>query len=410
MKDRSSSSPATSRSSIGRCRRCSPDGRTALYDAVIAGLDRLDEGSRARKVLIVISDGGDNASRATLDQVLERARRSDATIYTIGLFEPGDRDANPGVLKSLARDDRRRALPAGARRVRCSLACRRIARDIRSGYTIAFEPSKRDGKYHHVQVESTDQTAAASRCARDRATSPRRRAETMTTAHFLRWLERTLLAIGLGFGDLVRRRAARRALCREDADPRSAEGRRGFGSDDGNVSLPSPGTGSWVARLDAPSVRLSATVLEGSDDATLARGAGHIEETAFPGQPGNIGIAGHRDTTFRAVRNLHTGDPLELTTSDHIYRYFDHEDVYSRARRRLRARSRRPSHADARDLLSLYIHRSRAAPVHHSGGAGRPGGAHRHVTADRKVGLRCPTCPASHSWFCPPWYSDHDHA
>jgi sortase A len=94
-------------------------------------------------------------------------------------------------------------------------------------------------------------------------------------------------------------------------------------------------TGTWVARLEAPSVQMSATVLEGTDDGTLARGAGHIEETPFPGEPGNIGIAGHRDTIFRSVRHLHAGDPLVLTTRDHVYRYritktsiVDPEDVY----------------------------------------------------------------------------------
>jgi VWFA-related protein len=129
-----------------------PDGRTSLYDAVIAGLERLDEGSHARKVLIVISDGGDNASHATLEQVVERARHTDATIYTIGLFEPGDRDANPGVLKALAQmTGGERFLPSSPGPL--LVACRRIARDIRSGYTIAFEPSRRDGKYHHVHVD-----------------------------------------------------------------------------------------------------------------------------------------------------------------------------------------------------------------------------------------------------------------
>jgi len=128
-----------------------PEGRTALYDAVTAGLDRLDEGSRSRKVLIVMSDGGDNASRATIDQVLERARRSGATIYTIGLFDPGDPDANPAVLKSLAQaTGGARYLPRSAGPL--LLACKQIARDIRSGYTIAFEPSKRDGRYHQIQV------------------------------------------------------------------------------------------------------------------------------------------------------------------------------------------------------------------------------------------------------------------
>jgi len=130
-----------------------PEGRTALYDAVMAGLDRLDEGSRSRKVLIVMSDGGDNASRATMDQVLERARRSGATIYTIGLLDPGDPDANPGVLKSLAQATGGKSyLPRSAGPL--LLACKKIARDIRSGYTIAFEPSKRDGRYHQIQVQA----------------------------------------------------------------------------------------------------------------------------------------------------------------------------------------------------------------------------------------------------------------
>lgn len=79
--------------------------------------------------------------------------------------------------------------------------------------------------------------------------------------------------------------------------------------------------GTWIARLEAPTAGLVSTVLEGSDDGTLARAAGHIEETAFPGQRGNIGIAGHRDTIFRRVRNLHVGDPLVITTSDHVFRY-----------------------------------------------------------------------------------------
>jgi sortase A len=66
---------------------------------------------------------------------------------------------------------------------------------------------------------------------------------------------------------------------------------------------------------------MSTTVLEGSDDATLSRGSGHIEDTPFPGQPGNVGIAGHRDTTFRALRHIKIGDALEYRTGDKLYRY-----------------------------------------------------------------------------------------
>jgi LPXTG-site transpeptidase (sortase) family protein len=82
-----------------------------------------------------------------------------------------------------------------------------------------------------------------------------------------------------------------------------------------------PSRGAWVARLEAPTVQMKATVLEGSDDRTLDRGAGHIEDTPLPGQPGNIGIAGHRDTIFRPLKHIQIGDPLNLTTRDRIYHF-----------------------------------------------------------------------------------------
>ena len=129
-----------------------PDGRTALYDGVMDGLDHLATGTRARKVLIVISDGGDNASGATLDAVLARARASNAAIYTIGIFDPDDLDKNPGVLKSLASaTGGERFLPHSAGDL--LIACERIVREIRGGYTIGYVPPARDGAYHRVKVE-----------------------------------------------------------------------------------------------------------------------------------------------------------------------------------------------------------------------------------------------------------------
>jgi Ca-activated chloride channel family protein len=129
-----------------------PDGRTALYDALVAGLDRLAEGSRPRKVLVVMSDGGDNASAATLDRVLVRARNSNAAIYTIGLFEDEDLDRNPGVLKSLANTTgAERFLPRSSGEL--LKACERIAREIRGGYTIGYIPPDHDGAFHRVRVD-----------------------------------------------------------------------------------------------------------------------------------------------------------------------------------------------------------------------------------------------------------------
>ena len=129
-----------------------PDGRTTLYDAVLAGLEHLALGSRARKALVLVSDGGDNASEATLDRVLARARASNAAIYTIGLFDPDDLDKNPGVLKSLARTTGgERFLPRSPGEL--LQACERIAREIRSGYTLGYAPPDRDGTYHRVRVD-----------------------------------------------------------------------------------------------------------------------------------------------------------------------------------------------------------------------------------------------------------------
>ena len=128
------------------------DGLTALYDGVMAGLDHLAKGSRARRVLVVISDGGDNASDATLDRVLARARDSNAAIYTIGIYDDDDTDKNPGVLKSLARaTGGERYLPRSPGDL--LRACDRIARDIRGGYTIGYVPPARDGVYHRIKVE-----------------------------------------------------------------------------------------------------------------------------------------------------------------------------------------------------------------------------------------------------------------
>jgi Ca-activated chloride channel family protein len=131
-----------------------PQGRTALYDALITALDRLDTATRTRKILVLISDGGDNSSRATLDRVLQRARASNAAIYTIGLFDREDPDRNPGVLKTIASaTGGQRFLPPAPGAL--LQVCERIAREVRRGYTIGFVPPARDGTYHRIGVAVT---------------------------------------------------------------------------------------------------------------------------------------------------------------------------------------------------------------------------------------------------------------
>jgi VWFA-related protein len=129
-------------------------GQTALFDAIRFALGHLENGSQQKKVLIVISDGGDNASVFRFKGVLDAALRMDAVVYTVGIFDSADPDANPKVLKQLAA-----ATGATAffpRRVTdMTKILERIAREIRSGYTIGYAPavSVRTGGYRSVRVE-----------------------------------------------------------------------------------------------------------------------------------------------------------------------------------------------------------------------------------------------------------------
>lgn len=75
------------------------------------------------------------------------------------------------------------------------------------------------------------------------------------------------------------------------------------------------------ARLEIPDAGISVMVLDGTDEETLDRAVGLVEGTARPGEPGNVGIAGHRDGWFRGLRHLETGDALSLTTLEGIARY-----------------------------------------------------------------------------------------
>jgi VWFA-related protein len=129
------------------------DGKTALYDAIAAGLRELKQGGWDKKVLVVISDGGDNASTNTLAGITRMAEESSALIYTIGMFTENDPDANPGVLKRLAETTGGEAFfPQQFSEV--GDICTHIAADIRNQYMIGYVPTnaKRDGAHRTIRV------------------------------------------------------------------------------------------------------------------------------------------------------------------------------------------------------------------------------------------------------------------
>ena len=116
------------------------EGRTALYDGVILGLLHLQQGRADRKVLIVLSDGGDNASHGTAAEVLALAHRSDVVIYAVGLLGgPLGEDENAGVLKRLCRDTGGAAyFPWTLEEVAAVSA--EIGHGLREQYTLGFAP------------------------------------------------------------------------------------------------------------------------------------------------------------------------------------------------------------------------------------------------------------------------------
>jgi VWFA-related protein len=135
--------------------RVAASGQTALYDAIDAALNHLSKGDCDKKRLVIVSDGGDNASKHKLEPVLAKAKRSDAIIYTIGIFDEQDDDRNPRVLKRFAEATGGETfLPKTVKEV--VPICERIARDIRSQYTLAYVPTNKsqDGSYRVVQVRA----------------------------------------------------------------------------------------------------------------------------------------------------------------------------------------------------------------------------------------------------------------
>jgi sortase A len=82
-----------------------------------------------------------------------------------------------------------------------------------------------------------------------------------------------------------------------------------------------PGEGDLLGRIEIPRIGLSVAVLQGTTKRTLLMGVGHMAGTALPGQSGNIGIAGHRDTFFRDLKDIRSSDRILLRTASGVIAY-----------------------------------------------------------------------------------------
>jgi VWFA-related protein len=129
----------------------SPIGQTALYDAVAFSLRHLELSRRDKRTLIVVSDGGDNASKTNLTETMDLVQSSRATIYTVGLFGAEDPDRNPNVLNKLAKASGGEFFrPQNLGEV--IPVFHKIAQDVRHRYTIGYVPEAVDSSKHSVRT------------------------------------------------------------------------------------------------------------------------------------------------------------------------------------------------------------------------------------------------------------------
>jgi len=129
------------------------EGMTALRDAIFFALGHLQSGTRDKKVLVIFSDGADNASTHTQAEILELAERANVMLYTIGLFDPADPDRNPGFLRRLAQSSGAEAY-FPKRLAELNAVCERIARDLRNQYTLGYFSSSAapPGVFRRIRV------------------------------------------------------------------------------------------------------------------------------------------------------------------------------------------------------------------------------------------------------------------
>jgi Ca-activated chloride channel homolog len=136
-------------------------GSTALYDAIVASLDHLKKGHKDKRVLLVITDGDDDASSKSFAYALKAAVDSNAVIYAIGVFSDDDRKNQKRVVRKSTKDLTELAEATGglaffpARLEDVDPVCIQVARDIRNQYTLGYYPTNTatDGTFRAVKVD-----------------------------------------------------------------------------------------------------------------------------------------------------------------------------------------------------------------------------------------------------------------
>jgi len=131
-----------------------PFGQTAIYDALILGLDHMDGAKHPKKAILLITDGVDNSSKHTLDEAVEATKRSHVAVYTVGLLSAsGGEKVEDSLLRIAEASGGRAYFPQTADEAAAVMD--RVARDLREQYTLGYFPMNalQDGSWRSVRVE-----------------------------------------------------------------------------------------------------------------------------------------------------------------------------------------------------------------------------------------------------------------
>jgi Ca-activated chloride channel family protein len=135
-----------------------PKGRTALLDAIYLGLDKMRDAKNTKKALLIISDGGDNRSRYTSNEIKSRVREADVEIYAIGIYDGLGRTPEeahgPELLTDITEVTGGRAFAIDSAGELADVATK-IGVELRNQYVLGYRPSNkaRDGKWRKIKVK-----------------------------------------------------------------------------------------------------------------------------------------------------------------------------------------------------------------------------------------------------------------
>lgn len=131
-----------------------PYGQTAIYDALILGLDHMETAKRTKRAILLFTDGVDNSSKHSLSEAIDATKRAHVAVYTVGLLSAsGGQKAEDSLIRIAEASGGRAYFPANVEEARADME--RVARDLREQYTLGYLPTNpaRNGTWRSIRIE-----------------------------------------------------------------------------------------------------------------------------------------------------------------------------------------------------------------------------------------------------------------